>query len=615
MRRAPSSFSVFVHSVLFVLCVHSLSACGDTDSDSDSDSGVGGEGIVSRTSGVAPLAVQFQAGYIAGADESARFRDFDYTWDFGDAASGTWGTTGRSKNSAKGAIAAHVFESPGTYEVVLTIRDGGGVVGAESYEITVQDPDVFYAGEKTICVSDTAHGDFTGAPLGALQITTDDLSTITEHAQAGNRILFHRGSSWTTEGLTWPENGGPVTLGAYGEGQSPDALGLFSNAPEISVTGAAGVFLPLDGKQDWRVMDLRIVGAQDAQGAVGGAMEMQRHLFLRLSLSGFDCAMGWSHWNTAALMPIDDMVIASCDISESETNVMYVGAERLAVLGNRVRNARTSHVVRIWQAYRSVVSENVVSGSSLDNTNGRHALKLHGPKESELAPADGNGSLAHRSEFSIVSGNVFGSSGPWPLNLAPQDSGSDERLSDIVFERNRYHQDLGDQSATPLQVALRVAARNATIRNNVIDGTGDGNDFTGIWVGLNGAEPAASGVAVYNNTIFRANNDVGNGRVGIAVGAEATSTVVRNNLISFPGATVPTAMIDDASADLVEDHNLMTETAGFVGATALDPLARDFGLDASSPALDSGAIVPVFEDLEGNPRDDGLIDLGARERI
>ena len=195
-------------------------------------------------------------------------------------------------------------------------------------------------------------------------------------------------------------------------------------------------------------MDLHIDDPSRINGSFGGASDMQKHLYYRLKIEGFEVGLGWSHWNEANLMHIDDMVIASCDISDSNTNVMYVGSERLALLGNRIYDARQSHVVRVWQAYRSVIGHNIISGSSVDTDTGRHALKFHGPgtrpgdpEGSGLGiPVPATGFVDVKTQFSIIADNVFGSSGPWPVGIGPQDAYADERLSHIIFERNRIHQ-------------------------------------------------------------------------------------------------------------------------------------------------------------------------------
>lgn len=564
----------------------------------------------SRTSGVAPLAVHFSVLYPDAASQT-QFLETHYTWDFGDPLSGAWANSGKPGNHATGGAAAHVYETPGTYTVRLVSSNRTGVIATRSFVITVLDPETVYAGTNTVCVSDSVSADFTGAPTGSIQIATDNIADITPLATPGRRILFRRGSAWTVGALEWPAGSGPVTIGAFGPAAGHCALGIASNAPHFTVTN--GSFLPLNYKQDWRVMDLALSDPARSNGTVTGAMEMERLLFLRLRIKGFSSGLGWSHWNTDVPMPIDSMAVVSCDVSDSAVNVLYLGAERLALLGNRAYNARTSHVVRVWQSWYGVISHNDFSGSSLDNTAGRHALKFHGPKEIELTPADGNGHLRYRSELTVISDNIFGSSGPWPVNIAAQDAGSDERLSWIVFERNRYHADHGLASATPVQAGVRIAARNVAVRNNIVDGAMSSADFTGIWVVNEGPVPPASGIYIYNNTVFRADNLTGNIREGIRVDTNTTAVFVRNNLVSFPGAAVPVFLLRDHSSNVVAGANLMTNAAGFRNPLDAFPARRDFSQPAGSPGIDRGMDLPVFESFNGAPRVAGAYDIGAFE--
>jgi len=584
-------------------------------------SGNYGSPTASRTTGVAPLYVHFSADFTGDPAAARGFRDYEYSWNFGDPTSGDWGTNGASRNLAKGGIAAHVYELPGTYSVSLFVRDGQGKLGQKTFTIKVDDPDLYYAGNKTICVSDEASNDFAGAPAGARLVATDDLADITGYATAGSRILFRRGSSWNTGGLSWPENGGPVTIGAYGAGIGADALGNYENAPVITVT--SGSFLPLDCKQDWRIMDLhfREPTRTDGRGAFGGSMEMQRILFLRLQIEGFYTGFGWTHWNTSLLMTLDQMAIVSCHMWESQDNIAYVGSERLAILGNILQNVRESHVLRVWQAYRSVISDNIVSGSSLGVTSdGRHALKLHGPGYSQETdvdeydtPVPDSAYLGHHTEYTVVSGNVFGSSGPWPVTIGPQDAATDAELYNIVFERNRVISEFGEMSPQLVQIAMSMWGRNSTIRNNIFDGTGSSPDYTAITIEQRGVEPAPDDIDVYNNTIHRSDNADGNYRIGISVGPTATDVDIKNNLVSFPGDTVVTIAVNDLSTVAVSAGNMLAETNFFIDPDAVDPLARDFRLMAGNPASDHGVAVPVLEDFSGDARPVGAYDIGAFE--
>ena len=80
----------------------------------------GGIGLVatpSRTRGVAPLAVFFDASQTTSVSYPKSFHHLHYAWDFSDP--------GSRRPQATGPVAAHVFESPGTYTVNLTVSGSG----------------------------------------------------------------------------------------------------------------------------------------------------------------------------------------------------------------------------------------------------------------------------------------------------------------------------------------------------------------------------------------------------------------------------------------------------------------------------------------------------------
>lgn len=581
----------------------------------------------SRTSGVAPLVVHFTAEFSSSSATQRIFHDSDFTWDFDDPTSGTWGTNGKPKNRAKGPIAAHVFETPGTYSVKITVD--GTTYTLE--DIVVSDPDTVFAGKNTTCVSDTAHDPAIGCPDAAARtIQTDDLRTITQYAGPGQRILLQRGSAWNSPGLDtplselpgsqtdFPDNYGPVTIGAYGACVDPDSLGICANAPQLNMTG---LFLDLDDKHDWRLQDLSFTGDSAVNGVVSGAANGQQILIQRVKSDGFDVGIGWGHFNRYDDTDVmDHIAVVSCDVSNSATNQMYVGAERLALLGNIARNSINSHVVRVWQVFNGVISNNIFSGSSINSDSGRNALKLHGPgvdnfgNEEYCDPVSGTICLANRTQFAVVSDNVFGTSGPWPVNLGPQDGGSNEYVSDIIFERNRLHADYGDLSCCSSRVAvgIHVWASYVTLRNNIIDGTGSNEGFVGIHISREGIEPPPLGNRVYNNTIYR--QDEPNlvwDHVAIEIGSAAQDTIVRNNIARFPASATAPTMISNASADLLMSHNLLTLEPHFANPDNPSPLDRDFRPVTGSPAIGAGVAVPVSEDFAGNARSDSRHDLGA----
>ena len=268
-----------------------------------------------------------------------------------------------------------------------------------------------------------------------------------------------------------------------------------------------------------------------------------------------------------------------------------------------------------------MISHNRFSGSSLDNSTGRLALKFHGPGYSSFGgvdehctPAPGNICLENRTEFAVISDNVFGSSGPWPVCIGPQDRFTDSEVWDVIFERNRIHPDYGSQSSRTVDVALLLWGRYFTVRNNIIDLTGSSNYPVGMWIDQAGSEPAPVGVAVYNNTIYRSGSNATE-HVGVRIDSSASDTIVINNIVSFPFATGSTVLIDDGRADLVSSHNILTTTSGLVNPNIANPLSRDYTPKENSPPDEAGSpSVSVYDDYNGKRRlQDGAYDIGTIE--
>lgn len=595
---------------------------GDTGGNSDSGGGVPVGELASQTVGVAPLAVFFDA---VGAPDVVRpeevdghreFADFEYIWDFDDPA-GTWVASGKSKSADRGYVAAHVFEQPGMYQVRLMVRDATRSEHTYTTTIIVEDPDSYYAGANTTCISATAA--FDDCPAGAGQRTLTDLGELQALLASDRRLLFRRGDTWSTTAALWVNGVSDLTLGAYGPCASPDARGICSNAPHITVASnsgeeiVGGLFGLLDVR-DLRVMDLHITGGHGRHTAIGGDIGIDGALHLRLRTEGFNTPIGTSHWETRGH---DRYAVVDSDLSEAESNVLYTGSQRLMLLGNHFSNALDSHVVRVWQAYRAVIAHNDVSGSSINSETGRHALKLHGPSIDKLADP-GPAGLGFPTRFVRVADNVFGSSGPWPVGIGPQDSGADERLSDIVFENNRLLPDHGQPSccSLPVSVALHVWATHVTVRNNVFAGTGAGSYYTAVNVTQRGVEPAPEHVRVFNNTIYRLELASGyTTYTGINVGDAASGTEIRNNLILLAAGAEELSGITNDGTGTVESNNLILDVNILVDPDNPDPLARDFQAQESSAAVDTGIQVPVFVDFAGTPRPAGSqYDVGAYER-
>lgn len=545
-----------------------------------------------RTSGVAPLSVFFDCvdttpsgpgspfAWRSGVHQPADgdFEGLSYVWDFGDPASGTWGPTGRPRNGATGYTAAHVFETPGVYTVTLSVTDKAGAVHEHQQVITVER----FSG-KTFHVA--ASGSDADPGSEAKPFATFAKGFAAVNGGPNRRLLLRRGDRFQTPGVTLTTPG-PGVIGAYGAGPRP----------VLEVSGRSGGVLIT--APDWRVMDLDIVGpglAVDDAAAIGYSNVKQtvNALVLRVRSSGFRVGFGNGDWKPIYATPHDGNAWVDCEVATAQVNGVYVGGRRVAVLGCDVHDIVQSHVLRVWQAHRGVVSNNRLWNPGPT----RHALKLHGPSVGDGRP---------ETHFVSISDNVLRGK-TWTAVIGSQDRDSPERPAHVVFERNRFH------AEASVQVDLLVhEAADVMVRNNVFDGRGAASGYSAISVtNLGGAPAPGDRVRVLHNTIARLERS--REFVGVHVGGGMTNVTVRNNLSAPGGAAEPAPNGVDAAAagaGLVADHNVSCAAGAFV-----DAAAGNFALAPGSPGVDAAARLPdVREDFARTARPLGAApDLGAFE--
>ncbi|MBU1776226.1 MAG: hypothetical protein KJ899_06260, partial [Gammaproteobacteria bacterium] len=283
---------------------------------------------------------------------------------------------------------------------------------------------------------------------------------------------------------------------------------------------------------------------------------------------------------------------------------IYLAGKRSSVLGNFLDNQDTggSHVVRSEYMRKGVISNNSLARAG----DFQLAIKLHSTIWGVAGVSDPAGTGTYSEQVVIADNKIIGGINPWTISLGPQDEISDERVRDIIVERNWF------TAGSASQLHMHINSSETTIRNNICNLTG-GAYHTCVSVDRWGVAPAPANVRIYNNTFYSGSTG---DFVGVEIGA-ATATIVRNNLASAPFATAP-VMINGMGTGLVESNNLLNNIPSALFVTSPPSATADFGLKSgANPAREAGfADVPVFTDffLTTRPQN-GVIDAGAAEGL
>lgn len=569
---------------------------------------------ISRTSGVAPLGVMMHADLVSGSTNMS-FHSYRFKLNFGDGTV-VWEP-----------IAGHVYTTAGTYTATITVYDPANsmaVVSAlsESWTVTVSDPDVIYATTATTCVSTS--GDFAGCPENANQVTTSTVSTLTGYVDAGERLLFKRGESWSiSAAISWPSNHGPVTIGAYGSCTDTNSDGICENAPTITQSSTSPVF-SFTGRWDWRVMDLKLIGPGNGTGnALSASTAPQHNLIYRNWItSSWDYGINFTTITRTGDYDSERSrynVIAENYIENQENIGIYIGSEHLSLLNNVLTGAG-QHTVRIWKGYIVSITGNTWSGNGYDLSGptayGGHVLKYHGPMEyvdgttaHEVGDYATSGAYGddHRSRWAVVHDNFFGSTSSELFAVQPQNTSRAERIYDVIVERNRLISGYGYNSGTtnPGQYGYLLKGSYFTVRNNIAK-----MDAATIGARTIVFSSLVSGPAwIYNNTVYRYNTPSGYLTYAVQLSACANS-IVRNNLLVVPAGSGTKTALSNAGTSTTSSNNIVS-TAEILA----DVDTYDFNLvQGASAAIDQGySLSQVWDDFRGFTRVGLTNDIGAYE--
>jgi hypothetical protein len=462
----------------------------------------------SVASGVAPLAVFFDATASTSTETTRPFHDVTYWWDFGDTSAGAWGNgTGAntSRNSAYGPVTAHLFETAGDHTVTLWGYDGVTLTST-SKTITVTAADTEWAGAKTVCYS--TNTDFTGAPAGCVQVpnVTDISASYLANKGTGNkRHLLHDGQTFAIASRLDIDVAGPSMIGKFGSGADPI---ISSTLSATSVIGLSKSTTPT-GVSDWRFQDFTIdCGNRNNSSAFASNGSYSKMLFNRVymtrcgygllmsgsTLNALNASVPYTHamWDQVYMV---DSTIYDLYTSASGPNAIFANASRVAVMGNNINNnGNGEHGIRFQYCNRGVFSSNTIQGIAATKVNLTIRGAPYGGDVTQVGPGV-------YSEKVVISDNyMIGGASVGMVGFGPQNGISDERGRNFLFERNYL------VGTATTQNTVQICYEDFTMRNNFLSlpaGAGGGYFFG---AQPSGQVPCPTRVHIYNNTCYHAGN-------------------------------------------------------------------------------------------------------------
>src|SRR6185437_8645932 len=405
------------------------------------------------------------------------------------------------------------------------------------------------------------------------------------------------GDNATLNGTSW-------SVGAYGGCENTQ-----SNRPILSDSGSNGELMVALTSGDGRIADLDLEGNGRAASAVNTQASIVRVPYQITLYNLYSNGNGASYiWAQGAQWGLIDSVMTGMRsigtfINYAENNPstwsgnVYNNVDYQALLGNSLNGAGVvtsgggKETVRISACRLCAIENNTIQNTDTVGA----VLKLHN--------GNTNGSLAAwtgvYTELVEISDNWFGgTSGGQLIETSPQNSSSDERLRNIVFERNLISGSTGAQGGRQ----MLVSAINETVRDNAfyMPGTSAQYPIYGVQAAQRGIEPAPTGIEVYNNTCYAPNavssqvciafNNVGN------LGTPASHSFAQNNLFYVAASGHSTVVNTGASNTISNNTASPTNNPGFTNGSGNFSLISDFKPTANYAG---GTSVPVWYDALG----------------
>jgi hypothetical protein len=545
---------------------------------------------LSRTTGVAPLAVFVDATTTAGLD-GGDYVNANFAWNFdrdGVDPTGKYTVT-------RGFVAAHVYENPGTYTVELAVHDRLGATATATAQVVVSafSGTTYYVATGG---SNAAAGTSMTAPLA-----TPDYA-FQQKGGLNTRILLRRGDRFTVPAISIDNKAGPAIVGSYTDPNRPS-----TELPILFCENDGwGMFNVGGTTSDWRFMEIHLRATTDnrdavpSQGGVGTGSSTANLLFLRMEVD----SVSRGAMNCGATQY---SFVFDCYCHDYGAYMTYASTvNRLAIVGNVSRRKGVN---------------TAMTGSP------EHLIRFQGGSKAFIAYNDAAEGRSNYDEITMRGSTsqsyILQNRFDQMLTIQPQNSTSAEYQTYCVADGNLL------RSGGIIVTAKHVAVRNNLLHNN------------GISLSSHPLVGMSDDVTILNNSLYGYVNDMASG--------SATNVVIKNNILYASRADqwASGLSFSNSLSNYQIDNNIYYapnkdgylwfsnggtdwgRTAGFSGwqstgsdvhgryadplFVSVDTASPDYlKLSASSPARGAGAVAAVFCDVAGTSRPAGQpTDAGA----
>ncbi len=526
----------------------------------------------SRTTGIAPLYVFFDATSTTGLVGTNDLVNADFQWNFDlndNDPNGDWETI-------KGMVAGHVFEVAGTYTVNCTVTAPDGSTDTASVNIIVSD----FSG-TTYYVANTGDDANDGLSESTPWLTANFAFS---QLSPNERILFNRGEIFSNVNYHFQNlTGGKMIIGAYGSGSKPILSGIVDE----------NRMLQLDFIDDIAFVNIHIlVNAPNVGGANFDIENSSNVLLLDLELEGATSRAVYN--DNCNMVGVFDTYIHDFGVLAT-----FAGdGTRLSWVGNTIDNLigtpQPEHGMRIQGGEKQFIAHNTLTNLTETKT----SIQIRGNGQRHV--------VIYKNKMDRI------------LGVNPQNSSTLAAISYVTIEGNYIGQN-PNYTSTSWENSINginIEATNIAIRNNVIDGYRNaifiGHDYNGVVSGF---------VDVYHNTAnWREVSPQSNTAGRIVRVRDVDNVNINNNFITAPTIAEGSVLVTQGTNNSIfVANNVISTPVDYIvsplsGSAAHQNDVSNYNIQSNSTANNAGGSgIPVFFDIDNNTRDVITPDVGVFE--